>query len=54
MEQHFPQVKVLICTMNTEIQAAIKYRRLQVAGTISKFASVEEFDATIKRVLNLG
>jgi two-component system, NarL family, invasion response regulator UvrY len=52
--QHFPQVKVLLCTMNTEIHSAIKYRRLHVAGTISKFASVEEFDATIKRVLNLG
>lgn len=52
MQEHFPQVKVLLCTMNTEIHAALKYHKIQVAATIAKFASVEEFDATIKRVMN--
>lgn len=53
LERYFPAIKILLCTMNSDVQMKVKSKKLPVSGIIAKHASLEEYEEAIRTVLNL-
>lgn len=53
LERYFPAIRILLCTMNCDIQMKVNSKKLPVSGVIAKHASLEEYDEAIRRVMAL-
>jgi len=52
LDQYFSGVKIILCTMNSDVQMKARLKKLPVSGIIAKHACLEEYEEVIKRVLN--
>ncbi len=52
LKKHFPAIKIVVSTMNTEPRTIKEFHELQVEGFVNKNAPFEDFKAALEKALD--
>lgn len=52
LKQFFPSIKIVVCTMNSEVRTLQQFKELQVAGFIAKYAPFDDMKEALDKVLD--